>query len=316
MLSYIGVWDLDPAQNTTDIRPGIVTGAAGGGKYSDVKFALSKLNSAMQFIFREGPSSLSERPGGSVIKAPRTVTITVTQFSSTVTISSGWESDMFGCSIVIAGDGFGENTILSQTRLRRPWPAASGTFQGTVYHDCLSLAADVRTIIEPIELPEIDPLIVLVTSQADFDTFNSGYVGTQKRSAQPRAAMVDAIFNGTALPVKVLKLNPMPDAIYPIRWREKLDPVPFTMADVIASGDEAAGPFTDPAKLLPVHWPESVLLPIATELFMSHPSFSNPSAAQAIQREAAIARSIMIPDEAVSRAPAKAHYPNKIPCRR
>ena len=310
MLSYIGVRDLNPAQNTTVASPGMASG--GDGAYGDIQFALNKLNMAMQQIFREGPANLSERPGGGIMKAPRTVTMTVTQYSTVVSVT-GWESDMIGCSVMTSGDT-GENTFLSQTKLRIPHPGASGSITCTVYHDCIALALDVRAIIEPIELPRRYPELVITTSQKDFDTFNSGYVGTQKRSAQPRAVFLDAIYGG-AVPVKVIKFNPMPDQIYPVRWYEKIDPTPYVMSDVISNGNEAAGPFTDPNTALPIHWVESVLLPIATELFISHPSFANPAAAAAIKTEAAIARSIMLPDEIVSRSGAPGRYPNKIPCR-
>jgi hypothetical protein len=313
MLSYIGVRDLNPANNTNSTSPGMASG--GDGAYGDIQFALNKLNMAMQQIFRDGPKDLSERPGGGVIKPPRNILVTVTQFSNTITVVSGWEADMVGCSVTVNGDSGGENLLLSSTRLARPHPGASGTVSAVVYHDAIALASDVRTVIDPIEMPNWFPPIVVVTTEADLNTFNSGYAGTKKMTAQPRAALVTTIFTDGA-PKKFLRLNPLPDQIYPVRWREKVDPPHYVMADVIATGDEEDGPFTDPGKVLPLHWVESVLLPIATELFVSHPSFSNSAAEKAIQKEAAIARSIMLPDEAVSRTGSAGHYPNRIPtCR-
>lgn len=312
MLSYIGIRDLNPTNNSIVSNPGMASG--GVGAYGDIQFALNKLNMAMQHVFREGPSTLSERPGGTVLKAPRQVTMTVTQYSTACVVSTGWAADMIGCSVMTSGDAGGENEFLSATKLRRPHPWTSGQITCTVYHDSVALLSDVRAIIEPVELPNRYPALGITTSQKDFDAFNSGYVGTQRRSAQPRAVMMDAIYDG-AMPVKVIKFNPMPDQIYPVRWYEKIDPTPYVLADVIGSGNEAVGPFTDPNKVLPIHWVESVLLPIATELFISHPSFSNPAAAAAITKEAAIARSIMLPDEIVSRSGSAGHYPNKIPCR-
>lgn len=312
MLSYIGVRDLDPAKNTTSASPGMASG--GTGAYGDIQFALNKLNMAMQHVFREGPANLSERPGGGILKAPRQVVMNVTQYSTACVVVSGWEADMIGCSVMNSGDSAGENTFLSQTKLRRPHPGSTGQITCSVFHDCLTLASDVRALIEPIEFPNRFPEIVITTTQKDFDSFNSGYVGTQKRSAQPRAVFLDAIYGGAA-PVKVIKFNPMPDQIYPVRWYEKIDPTPYVLTDVIGSSDETAGPFTDPNTILPIHWVESVLLPIATEFFMSHPSFSNPAAAAAITKEAAVARSIMLPDEIVSRSGSPGRYPNKIPCR-
>ncbi|TSA40719.1 MAG: hypothetical protein D4R57_01505, partial [Verrucomicrobiales bacterium] len=276
MLSYIGVRDLNPTNNSIVSNPGMASG--GAGAYGDIQFALNKLNMAMQQVFREGPATMSERPGGTVLKAPRQVVLNVTQYSTAITVASGWASDMVGCSVLISGDAGGENTFLSQTKLRRPHPGATGQLTCTVYHDSVCLLPDVRAIIDPIELPNRYPALEITTSQKDFDSFNSGYVGTQRRSAQPRAVLLDSIYDG-AMPVKVIKFNPMPDQIYDVRWYEKIDPTPYVLTDVIGSGNESVGPFTDPNKVLPVHWVESVLLPIATELFISHPSFSNPAAA-------------------------------------
>lgn len=90
------------------------------------------------------------------IRAPKTITIAVTQYGKTATVT-GWEAWMSGCTVLIDGDDNYNrllNPFVADTArsLQRPYMGTSGSKSATVWNDWSILASNVRSICQPVML--------------------------------------------------------------------------------------------------------------------------------------------------------------------
>jgi hypothetical protein len=115
---------------------------------------LSDLNGALQQINTLAPDSFfSQEPLGFLVRAPTTVTVSVTAQSQAITIT-GWAAWMAGCTIVIAGDA-NQNVILtsasaSKTLLKPYMGSTNAAASAIVYQDVIAPGDNVKQIIAPV----------------------------------------------------------------------------------------------------------------------------------------------------------------------
>lgn len=214
----------------------------------DVDAVAIAITQGIEEIFALGPTALCEQRYSTTLMPPTNVSFTATQYSTTISAFSGWQSWMIGCTIQ-GGDGE-DNELLSATELLRPYQAGSGTASCTVYGDAVKLPSWVKNTMDPVETPLI-PRLDPVTDREAFRYYGSPYAGDpqtrrfgpafyynnrSKTSGNPLVYFVDSRFDPTTgeLPL-FLRVNPMPQGATPITFRVKRKPPIVTAADIVGT---------------------------------------------------------------------------------
>ncbi len=271
LLRYIGITSLDPAAESGNLNVRTIVA-------SDLTFVATCINGSLQEIFGLAPASIREREIGGVLRAPTTVTLDGTQFSTTIANLTTYAAWMIGCTIRIAGDDQ-DNQIISSTALLRPFMGSTATgITATVYADAIKLDATHSRVLEPVSVPRVRCLVPC-TSKEQFlyghkrlDTIESWTASQmEKPIGDPLRWMAESRYDGTTAGMLVfLRVNPMPSAAMPITYRVKVKPTEVTVENI---GDES----TNPEEIIPMDWVESILVPFARKRMMAHPHFAGES---------------------------------------
>lgn len=307
-----GVLSLNPDSDTQSTnQSGISTG--------DLEAVCLYINGALEEIFDDGPSFISQRPQGGILYAPTPVTLTVTNKSTTISGLTTWASWMQGCTIRIAGDD-ADNRLLSQTELALPCRSTTGSTSGTVYCDAIALPSTVSHLLGPVQIPNLVQL-EMCRSLEEFNQNNGRNVVWTPRTVmtfissayrpkiigQPIWGFVDSVYDSTSEEglKKYLLINPMPGQEYLISYTGRIFP-PRVIPDDIDDGDHT----TDPENVLPQEWVRSVLLPIARMRSVSDPRFGQTADGQRmaeLRRQFDRARAIL-ENQYAARVNTPAHY--------
>lgn len=285
LLRDFGVTSLDPAAAIPfPIQP------------TDLDDIVGVINSSLQDYFGDSPLESKEQNLGAWLNAPTTVTLSVTEGSSTISSFSGYASWMLGCTIRIAGDPQ-DNEVTSQTLLTHPY--AGNTTSGasaTVFSDAVQLDGSVAKVLNPVSLPNQSPLIAC-TDRWTFMRM-SGYPlvvnadGTaygypffwfvQKIVSRPRFWYLEAAYTqGSAYVPRRIRVAPMPDQAYSLAYKAASAAYGIGAAD-IDNGDHT----TDPGVLFPISdgLVESILMPICRQKVSGLAQFTNVRGMAEIQR--------------------------------
>lgn len=288
LLKLIGVTSLDPAANlSTALNRGLEAG--------DLDEAAEAITSAIQEIFALGPVALSEQPFEGLLRAPAAVSLSVEQYSTTISALFGFDADwMPGCTVRLDGDPL-DNELVSASALRRPYTGATGEVTGTVYGDAIQLPEWVKNVMEPVRIPRVWALRSATTQEEfrgvmsphQYGNDNRGaayYTDHNKSIGEPAVFWLESRYDTAASALKLfLRVNPMPGEVYPISCRAKRKPPVITAANI---GSHLSEPLT----VIPTDWHESILVPIAKHRFTAHPAFNNEPARAAIAEQYRVAK--------------------------
>ena len=254
LLRDFGITTLTPANSTdnTNIR---------GPSTGDLQAVCNAINGALEEIWCAVPAEIFQQRYGGVLREPATVSVTVTQYSKTVTITT-WADWMTGCTVALTGDSI-FNEIASSTALVKPYMGATGTTTGTVYADCIPFVTGALTdsdkiarVLPPIRLAGYGNLrpagsrveFLQWSGLLDVTTPHTLPAGTQtsnfnKQTGTPTSYFVDAMNLGNASYTNLLRVNPMPTSAMMVEFNTMIKPPVYVTTD-IDNGDHA----TDPAK--------------------------------------------------------------------
>jgi hypothetical protein len=306
---YLGITSFSTSDNTDNRINRPVTTA-------DKNALVLAINGAYEEIFKDGPSTISETNVGAVLRPPSAITLTATQYSTTIGSVVTYASWMQGCTIRIAGDT-NDNELVNGTTLHRPFVGATGSTTATVYADCLPLSG-VLNIMPPISILNHGTMR-LEDSREGFTRacwIDGGYgsdeggnrtagnynATTDKQSGDPTAAFLDSRYaGGTAGLTKFMRFNRLPAAALSVTYRAKLTPPSFTISDI---GSDIA---TDPGTTLPLDGLSSIIYAIALKRLTADPLFGSPDAIPEIHRQYVHATGQLGASQ-VSLAPKKGHY--------
>jgi hypothetical protein len=263
----------------------LILDALGESSITDLRAGLQArllvdLNAVMQEIYGMNPGKWwAEKENGETLLAPVTLSsMTVTAASKSFS-GSGLTARMHGCTVSVSG----------QTTQNRIFQTGASTWEFlmphdgstasnatiTVYHDCLNLPDASMQIIRPVILERFWELLPVDDSSGlrlpswvvfpSHDTFSSDSSypanGWDRSYGTPSHYYVDKaqLYGGTW--VLQIRVNPMPNVAYQLRWREKAT---FT---AIAS-------FADTRTvLIPKSYEASILYPLIYERLMDLPNF-------------------------------------------
>lgn len=283
----LGITTLDPAENVSNTNQrGVTT--------QDKLALLLAINGALQEIFKDGPSSVSESHTGDIIRVPAAVTLTASQFSATISGLTTYAAWMVGCTIRIAGDS-DDNEIVSQTTLARPFLGSTGATTGTVYADAIPLDSTISHILGNVRIQGLPGLCVVGTRE-EFDRsmgvtdYGSGEYGgdastsvtvdDNKQIGDPSVGFVDTRYRSTLnVQPKFLRFNRLPVVARPLRFRAKLTPPLYTVDNI---GTDIT---VEPDVSLAIDNAESILYAIARKRISGDPLFGALDALPEIDRQ-------------------------------
>lgn len=256
-----------------------------GVSTGDLLAVVQAINSAYAELFMRSPAAMFERRTGTVLREPTAVTVSCTQFSTTISITAGSAAWMPGCTIVFAGGDTADNEILeSNTLLLRPFMGATGSYSATVYGDAIQLPATDMVVLDPVEVrglrlltpasswEELQRFAGAVGTFRGVSAYGYGVTGMNKLSGDPLAYWVDTRYEqtGTATRTTYLRVGPMPSSAWPLDYRLLATP------PVVTSADIGVDPYSSDPGVLPIVWfPELTLYAVARQHLSGDPLFTN-----------------------------------------
>lgn len=250
------------------------------------------LNGTLQDIYAAA-QILYRGPLGGQLSAPASISVAVTNGSQTFT-TGGAVVD--GSTIVIDGDAtFNQVHNEAGTKLLLyPYQGATGTQSATIYGDSILLDSSVGKVIGNVYLGDIRRLTKAV-NRADlfniirqFPDYGRLFRATSMKPTigVPSKYFVEAVLitggaTGQASQLR-LRVNPLPQQVYPIRYDAKFHPPRLTVADL---GTDSV-PSTK-TMVVPEDQHESLLLPLFLLKWAASPWFKNEEMKKSIAESAA-----------------------------
>jgi len=312
LLKYNGVTSYDPATNANNLNQPTL-GA------TDVQDVVTYINAALQEIVHRAPAAWFTQRTGFALRAPATLTGSMTQYSTAFNGMGTWDASMIGCSVLISGDD-AYNRIVSSVELERPYMGSTGSGKtATVYFDAVALNANILQVIEPVQvadertlLPAPDSLTYarLVNEgmgydhSAPLDLVHGMHSHGHRVTGEPLIWTAERNYSGssgyttTYQGGKVLRVYPMPERAYPLFARVKWALPAITAADLYSGTAYTTDPWTAANKTLPVD--DAVLVGVAAQHWTAHPAFSNNAAKTSIAQQYKIALDLLAGNGPVS----------------
>ena len=307
-----GIMSLDPLTPTNQTNP---------IRAIDLEDVALVITTAFQEIADEGNSENRNQPGGVLLRAPATVTLTCTDGSTAISALTTYSSYMLGCTIRINGDTQ-DNELLSPTLLALPFVGTGGSsITATVFHDAITLDSTVAKVIPPMRLSD-GCFVNEATDRYDFITRGIytipqvgvmpaytlhpySTLGGKPTATAPSVYFTDGYYDSTQdYIVKRIRLSPMPTVRQSLSWSASINPLRCETSSI-----DTATTHVDPGVKIPCAdgWIESIFLPVARQIATSFPQFKNDDIKQEISRQyfKALQR---LKDSNLSSGPAKTKY--------
>jgi hypothetical protein len=206
------------------------------------------INGAIQKMDAIAPFHSKTTTASIALDAPVTVSIGVTNGSTTITGATFTESQ-FGRTIRIGGDDI-ENQVVGTTDLLHPFSGTTGTVSAVIYGDATPLPESYAAITSDPQVLETRRFLAhqkiprTPTRKKLVDEPRFYWVESNARNQNPSAP-------------GIVRVDSLPDQVYRLEFEAELAPVRVTVADFHAPGDDL------PIRAQHV---ENYLLPIARGL--------------------------------------------------
>ncbi len=189
---------------------------------------LDAINSGLSKTYANLPPIYRRTKGSSVLRAPVSVSLTCTKYSTT--ISPAFSEDDRGKTLVIPEDQ-GDNEIVSTVQIANQYLGTTGTKESTVYSDCVWLDEGIVAVVS-------HPKIIVgsckrALCRVDAEQFRLWGNGANKCVGAPTqyyVAPVGQSMNGS--PMALMKVHPMPDQDYRIEFEMEVQPKRFSFTDL------------------------------------------------------------------------------------
>lgn len=244
---------------------------------------LAAMNGALQEVFGKTSPHQRSAKRAAMLYAPAQITVSVTEGSSSATVTAGWVSWMEGCGLVIDGHDY-DNRILKHASgtltLEAPYAGTTGSVSATAYCDSVSPGEDVMDIHDPLKIDNrlIHPKTTRKAGVERAEDYGDSFLGSV--DIEPRLSASTGYpthyhldnYADTANKASVIRirLSQAPKVKSILQYRAKLRP-----PQIVRLEDTADLP-------IPHDFIESLFMPIARHHLMSSPFFRNTDAADDI----------------------------------
>lgn len=237
------------------------------------------MNGALQELYGKGSPWVRFDERGELLNAPARVSLVVTGGSRDIEVVSGWQEWMGGCTIVIDGSAVDNQLRLDEAVnvLKYPYEGVNATIGATVYHDCVTLPAEVMEVIRPVRVGRV-PIGLMVSGDAPVFATEPGDddYGFHRRSvAGPSPTRVADLaerplgyaletWSADAVSAPRVRMRLKPAAATPqqLDYRAMLAP-PVVVTDLASTAELP----------VPHHFVESLFYPIARQRLSASPFF-------------------------------------------
>lgn len=242
----------------------------------EVADAVQALNGGMQELYQLLPPTFRQQVVSVLVPAPRAVSLQATNGTAALG-AAVFATDEVGRSVVTSGDTI-RHRVAGTDALADAWLGASGTHAATVYGDAVAGAGYPfeRIVDAPSLVRDSGGHRVLVpVDPLRHERYLDGLLGGV---GEPRAYWLQPMGNAQgAEPIMVLRLCPLPDRAYRLRYTASFGPRLLRYADV-----DAGGPLPVPDNYAPA------LLALATTHLATMPGWAVPPSAASAARSLAM----------------------------
>jgi hypothetical protein len=233
------------------------------------------INAGLQRLYDALPSQYRITTISTALQAPVTQNLDVVKGGNDVLLSAGPSGVPFTTaqrgSTVVIGDDPQFNEVVSNTQILDQYQGTTGSVQATIYGDAVPIWD--RDIVRIVTEPQLSngSTLYRVTNLVDqllnIDGVVSGINSNRQSKRQigtPSRYVIDLVghsqSDGSTEPVVILRVDPMPDKLYTLRFEAELSPMRITFNHL-----------QQPVNLpVPDNMIESMLLPLCiAELTMS-----------------------------------------------
>lgn len=253
---------------------------------------LAEFNAVLQHIYSLLPDTFwrESEPRSEAIRAPQTITVSVTAGSKAITFSSpSWDASWTGCTLIIGGDPIQNilvHDVSASPTLHKAYAGTTGSQTATLYHDAITLP-DAEEVLSPVMLDDHWELVPM-RSQRHFNMEDGltrgratpGYIfplAAQEREIRtPSGFLIVPAQTYLGSTFLRMRLTALPDTAYTMTYRVK----GCAPARVTTLADTRTW-------LVPHDYVESILLPMLRFRLAAHPNSPVPQAMMASGNEAA-----------------------------
>jgi len=249
------------------------------------------INSALQRLYSELPSQYRITTISSTLQAPATQDIDVVNGSNETLLSSGpsgvpFTDEQRGSTVVI-GDDPQFNEIVSNTQILDAYQGSTGNVTATIYNDAVPIWD--RDIVRIVDEPRLNNgttlyrIENLVNELLTVDGFVAGVNSNRmshRQTGSPIRYLIDMVghsqSDGSTEPIVILRVDPMPEKAYTIRFDAELSPMRVRFSHL-----------QEPVSLpVPDNMVEGMLLPLCYDELTASPYWGNDKTIPLIQRNA------------------------------
>lgn len=236
------------------------------------------MNSGLQDFYRMLPRQFRRTTISETLRAPEQVAVQFPSQYSNMTLGAPFTAAMRGCTVLVSGDTQ-QNEVAGPNAVLDQFLGTQLSTLATVYHDAVSLPLVIESMSGDVLLFSDQQTWVL--TRMDVWRWQPRY----RRIGRPWHYQVDPVgmSQGAQLSA-LLRVHPMPDRDYRIRFEAEVSPAKLSVADVISA------PLDLP---VPVRF-ESLLEPICARYLVPSLYFADsPMVRKSIGDEAQAAESAL-----------------------
>lgn len=229
------------------------------------------VNAALQQMHALAPPHSKITQAAMVLTAPETVTLGLTQGSTTVTDHAFGLGDLFK-TIRIAGDEV-DNQVIGETELLHPWGGSTSTVTAVLYGDAVAIPEGYEEVISDPWVLETRRFLV------QGNPADSGHITRLRSISSPERYWMEenaANCNPPSGP-SVLRVDVLPDRMFRLEMRVSLAPARMSFLD-----------FMDASKSVPMRDEhiEAYLLPFARAGMTESDLWRDKTAIASVNRKA------------------------------
>jgi hypothetical protein len=184
------------------------------------------INAAISRYYINSPGHRKTTPITSLLKAPETVSMTLTHGSRVITGGSPTFDDRIGDTFSIGS----KRMVLGPSgTLREPWPQASGTYSGVLSDDAVPIFSPIRTVAGSVIFNEERRLIFMSETPVAEDHLQS----IPRITGSPQYYSVENLGDAVGSGLRAfLRVFPAPAEASTIRFLGAIEPQSLTLANL------------------------------------------------------------------------------------
>jgi len=244
---------------------------------SVLREVLVAINAALQEFYAQLPGAHKRTTVSEILRAPETVAYEFAARYAQQTLNTPFTASMRGCTVLI-GDDPQPNEVVSNNAVLDGFMGQALTGNAVVYHDAVPLYDVIERATSAVRLYRSGACVHELKRCEDFRAKVRACGSPTHYYLEPCGSSQGAD------PEFLLRVHPMPDGDYKIRFEAELATIRVTFAQVQGA-----------AVNLPVNdrFCESILLPLTEEKLLVSPAWADPTKAREIHNAADGARAAL-----------------------